>query len=190
MQLSLSLSLSLSPSLSPSPSLSLSFKVEIQILDTNDNPPEFSSVNVEYSLVESVPISTVLSPILTATDNDIGTNADITYYLTGEGVPSIFHINTTTAEISLQSSLNYEVKQNYSFTLYAIDGGSLSKRSMNVSVTLIVLDFNDNTPQLTQNTYTKTVNEVRIECSIHFVYFPFCPLPFHLFPFLSTCFVY
>lgn len=121
----------------------------------------FPKSAAEYSLVETAPVTTVLSPVLTATDDDIGSNSIITYYLSGEGIPSVFDINPNNGQISLQSTLNHEIKQNYTFTLYATDMGSPSMTSSNVSITFIVLDFNDNTPTLSQATYSKTVNEVR-----------------------------
>ena len=100
-------------------------------------------------------------PVATATDSDIGDNGLISYFLVGEGVPSVFDINTTTGEISLQSTLDHEMKQNYTFTLYARDNGSPnSLYSDNVTVIVKVLDYNDSPPQLGHTVYNRTIPEV------------------------------
>lgn len=132
-------------------------------MDVNDNPPLFDSYNLEYSLLETseVGTTTLTNPVATATDDDIGENGAISYFLAGEGVPSVFNINITTGVISLQSSLDHEMKQNYTFTLYASDNGSpMRLYSDNVTVLVQVLDYNDHSPQLEHTVYNKTVSEV------------------------------
>ena len=117
---------------------------------------------MEYSLLETSEYGHTLSePAATATDSDIGDNGVISYFLVGEGVPSVFDINTTTGEISLQSTLDHEMKQNYTFTLYARDNGSpTSLYSDNVTVIVKVLDYNDSPPQLGHTVYNRTIPEV------------------------------
>ena len=131
------------------------------ILDVNDNPPVFDSHTLDYSLLETSDSGISLSPVAMATDADDGVNSLVSYYIEGEGVPSVFAVNSSTGVISLQSGLNHEVKQNYTFILYAEDGGASPMRSTNVIVTVYVLDFNDNTPRLGQSVYNRTVSEVR-----------------------------
>ena len=130
-------------------------------MDENDNAPRFPDSVAEYSLLETASIGDLLTPVLTATDSDIGSNSNITYHLTGEGVPLVFDIDSISGEITLQSTLNHELTQNYTFTLYAIDNGSTPLTSSpNVTITVIVQDFNDNAPILNHTIYNKTVNEV------------------------------
>ena len=55
-------------------------QVNVTILDVNDNPPIFDHSDYIVSLNESVPPGTVVLQVM-ATDNDIGDNAKITYFL-------------------------------------------------------------------------------------------------------------
>ncbi|XP_011407489.2 PREDICTED: protocadherin Fat 4-like [Amphimedon queenslandica] len=136
-------------------------QVSITLLDVNDNHPLFDSYNLEYSLLETSELGTTLSnPVATATDTDTGDNGLISYFLAGEGIPSVFNINMTTGVISLQSSLDHELKENYTFTLYARDNGSpMSLYSDNVTVIVKVLDYNDHSPQLEYTIYNRTAPE-------------------------------
>ena len=55
------------------------------VLDVNDNSPMFSQSQYEFSLQEHSPVGEVLASVI-ATDNDIGSNAILTYSLsTGAG---------------------------------------------------------------------------------------------------------
>ena len=53
------------------------------MLDRNDNAPAFEFVSYEYTILESAEPGTALSPVLPATDQDSGSNANITYTLSG-----------------------------------------------------------------------------------------------------------
>lgn len=55
-------------------------QVNVTILDVNDNPPIFDHSDYIVSLNESVPPGTPVLQVM-ATDNDLGDNSKITYYL-------------------------------------------------------------------------------------------------------------
>ena len=66
------------------------------VLDVNDNRPEFSQDQYEFSLREHSPVGEVLA-IVTATDHDVGSNAMLTYSLsTGAGQ---FTVNSATGRL-------------------------------------------------------------------------------------------
>ena len=58
--------------------------------DANDNIPVFDNTIVEYQISENSPIGFEITPTITATDADEGTNAELTYSLSGDGVPDDF----------------------------------------------------------------------------------------------------
>ncbi len=133
-------------------------KVEITVLDENDNFPVFPGSNVEYQLSEaSVPF--IFTPVVAAVDIDKDNNSKITYTAEGEGVPNVFSVNTTNGEIRLVGTLNFELKNTYVFLIFAEDGGDIPKKN-NLTVTITVLDFNDNNPEFEMNVYTETISEV------------------------------
>lgn len=67
--------------------------MEVSVLDVNDNDPEFSQAQYEFNLREHSPEGETLATI-TATDRDVGSNAQISYSLsTGAGQ---FRVNSAT----------------------------------------------------------------------------------------------
>ena len=59
--------------------------MEVTVTDVNDNSPEFDQLQYEFNLREHSPVGEAL-PIVTASDRDIGSNAQLTYSIsTGAG---------------------------------------------------------------------------------------------------------
>nr|XP_020655058.1 protocadherin gamma-A6-like [Pogona vitticeps] len=107
------------------PPLSTSQVISLQVLDTNDNPPVFSKGVYTSYLVENNPRgASVFS--LQASDADWEENARISYSIIDNQMGDIREIN---------------------FQVKAQDGGS-PPLSSNVSVTLFILDQNDNAPEI------------------------------------------
>ena len=84
--------------------------------------------------------------VVNATDEDEDQNAKITYDL----VDSYFRINQTTGEITVSGNLDRESMSRHTITVFARDNGE-NIRSATVSVTITVLDVNDNSPEFNQD---------------------------------------
>nr|XP_020655068.1 protocadherin gamma-A6-like [Pogona vitticeps] len=121
-------------------------QISIFVLDTNDNAPIFSQAFYEVSIKENIPKwSTVVT--VRATDLDEGTNGEVKYSfkkITNK-VSKMFLLNSTTGIVTLIGNLDYEEASSYEFEVSAEDGGGLSDWS---KVVIIVVDINDNAPQL------------------------------------------
>lgn len=134
--------------------------VNITITDENDNNPIFANGQESYvvNIREDKAISTT-EPIIqvTATDADIGQNAEILYQLSGKGHEK-FNINAITGEIFLVEELDYEDEDEYSLTVRAEDQGNPSKRGT-ATVLVHVIDVNDNSPYFTSDSYNGYVVE-------------------------------
>ena len=145
-----------------SPSLSSSVEVRITVQDLNDNPPIFDRGSYVSSVPENSPPNSNVLQVF-ANDTDISpSNSEITYQIEmdsqesgiGSGGPitpltdnqdSIpFEINPTTGVISTITSLDFETAPLYSFTVVAMDSGSLASSA---NVTIDVTDINDNRPR-------------------------------------------
>ncbi|XP_010898913.4 protocadherin Fat 4 isoform X1 [Esox lucius] len=116
-------------------------QVNVTIQDVNDHPPIFDHDQHQASVFEDAAVgSSVLQ--ITASDQDEGVNAEISYFL-DEGTP--FQIDPKAGTIIIKESLDYESKKEYSLTIHAVDNGvpSLSGRS---EATIKLLDVNDNDP--------------------------------------------
>ncbi|XP_065411853.1 protocadherin gamma-A12-like isoform X9 [Chrysemys picta bellii] len=133
------------------PPLSTTTTIPLRILDTNDNAPFFDKISYTAYVTENNPRgASVFS--LKANDPDEGKNARVTYSVT-EGqiqeapLSSYISINSETGALYALRSFDYEQFREIRFQVQAQDGGS-PPLSSNVSVTLIILDQNDNTPQI------------------------------------------
>ncbi|XP_076877652.1 cadherin EGF LAG seven-pass G-type receptor 1 isoform X2 [Brachyhypopomus gauderio] len=130
-------------------------QVVINVTDTNTHRPVFQSANYQVSLSEERPVgSTVV--VISATDEDTGENARITYIME-DNVPQ-FRINPDTGAITTQIQIDYEDQASYTLAIIARDNG-VPQKSDTTYVEIIVLDANDNAPQFVRDIYRGTVVE-------------------------------
>ncbi|KAM6056396.1 protocadherin gamma-C5-like isoform 8-T8 [Chlamydotis macqueenii] len=123
-------------------------RVEVEVLDVNDNAPQFPKPEVVLEITEVANPGTRL-PLEVAEDPDMGSNSISTYELS----PSEhFALNINTRgdglkmpEIVLEKALDREKVAVHHLTLTALDGGNPVK-SGTAKVTIHVLDANDNPP--------------------------------------------
>ncbi|XP_062986178.1 protocadherin gamma-A4-like [Elgaria multicarinata webbii] len=133
------------------PPLSTSLIIPLEILDTNDNPPHFlESVYTSYLMENNPRGASILS--LKADDPDWAENSRITYSIIERNtydspISSFLSINSETGVVYGLTSFDYEEFQHIQFQVKAEDGGS-PPLSSNVSVTLFILDQNDNAPEI------------------------------------------
>uniref|UniRef100_A0A452UBJ4 Cadherin EGF LAG seven-pass G-type receptor 2 n=1 Tax=Ursus maritimus TaxID=29073 RepID=A0A452UBJ4_URSMA len=131
--------------------------VTVQVLDINDNAPIFVSTPFQATVLESVPLGYLVLHVQ-AIDADAGDNARLEYRLAGVGHDFPFAINNGTGWISVAAELDREEVDFYSFGVEARDHGTpMLTASASVSVT--ILDVNDNNPTFTQPEYTVRLNE-------------------------------
>ena len=119
----------------------------------------FSSTLAEYQISENAIDDTDLAPLAAASDADKGNNSKITYTASGEGVPNVFTVDPLVGTIQLVGQLNFEIKEKYTFIVFAEDGGVVPKSS-NITIVINVLDFNDNEPEFNKSFYTASISEV------------------------------
>ncbi|KAM4875302.1 protocadherin beta-5-like [Thomomys bottae] len=130
--------------------------VRIEVVDSNDNAPEFSQSLYEAQVPENSPLDAVVV-IVSARDLDAGLYGSVTYaLLQGDGVSQPFVIDKMTGEISLKRTLDFEVTPYYSMEIVATDGGALSGKC---TVAIQVLDVNDNAPELTMSSLKNFIPE-------------------------------
>ncbi|XP_069754170.1 protocadherin-1-like isoform X2 [Narcine bancroftii] len=120
--------------------------VVVNVLDENDNDPRFMLNAYNFSVRENLPPSSPVG-MVTVSDVDKDSNARITLFV--EPDRGEFEIQNGTGTILSRISFDRERQSTYTFQLKAVDGGS-PPRSAYVSVTINVLDENDNTPFITQ----------------------------------------
>ncbi|KAL6048614.1 hypothetical protein STEG23_002299 [Scotinomys teguina] len=140
-----------------SPPRSGTTSILIEVLDINDNAPEFAQSFYEVQVPEDTPIGSSITAI-SAKDLDIGNYGKISYSFlhASEGIRKTFEINPISGEVRLRSLLDFEVIQSYSVNIQATDGGGLSAKC---TLSVKVLDINDNAPEVTISSITKKIPE-------------------------------
>ncbi|XP_020940567.1 protocadherin beta-7-like [Sus scrofa] len=131
--------------------------VHIQVLDVNDNAPEFVQSLYKVQVPENSPVGSVVVTV-SARDLDAGSNGEIVYaflYAT-ERILETFQINPASGSLYLKAELNYEAVQTYTLIIQAKDGGGLSGKC---TVVVEVTDINDNPPELVMSSLTSSIKE-------------------------------
>ncbi|XP_052597952.1 protocadherin beta-8-like [Peromyscus californicus insignis] len=140
-----------------SPPRSGTTTVRIEVVDINDNAPQFVQSLYEVQVLESSPPG---SPVLTvlAQDADAGNFGRVSYDLfqASDEIQQTFSINEVTGEIRLKKELDFEKIKSYHVKIEATDGGGLSGKG---EVVIEVVDVNDNAPELTISSLTSSVPE-------------------------------
>nr|XP_012416952.1 PREDICTED: protocadherin beta-14 isoform X2 [Odobenus rosmarus divergens] len=131
--------------------------VLIKVLDINDNAPQFAQRLYEVHVLEDTPVGAWIITIF-ANDLDAGNYGKISYTFlhASEDIRKTFEINPVSGEVHLRSCLDFEVIQFYTINIQATDGGGLSEEC---TLLVKVIDINDNPPEVTISSFTKSIPE-------------------------------
>ncbi|XP_070090161.1 protocadherin gamma-A3 isoform X14 [Equus caballus] len=134
-----------------SPPLSTDTHITLYVADINDNPPTFTHDSYLAYIPENNPRGAVIFSV-TAQDPDSIENAHITYALiedTIQGAPlsTYVSINSDTGVLYALCSFDFEQVRDLRLLVTASDSGN-PQLSSNVSMSLFVLDQNDNMPEI------------------------------------------
>ncbi|KAG9345783.1 hypothetical protein JZ751_008928 [Albula glossodonta] len=135
------------------PVLQGSATVVVLVADKNDNEPKFMQDVFTFYVKENLQPNSPVG-MVTVIDADKGQNAEMKLYIEEE--EDIFSIENDTGTIFSTMSFDREQKTTYTFRVKAIDGGD-PPRSATATVSLSVMDENDNPPAVTfpsNNSYT------------------------------------
>ncbi|XP_076448228.1 protocadherin Fat 4-like [Babylonia areolata] len=131
-------------------------------------PPEwqlFTPVGPAYSVSEDVSPGYLVAT-LTATDPDSGDAGVVEYYIlslndtaTGDDELSFFQLHATSGELKTASQLDYETVKSYTLVVKAQDKAS-PPESVTTTLTVNVLNVNDNDPVFVSGTYSVTIPEL------------------------------
>ncbi|XP_051869372.1 protocadherin-10-like [Pristis pectinata] len=133
------------------PSLSTVKTILVKVSDVNDNAPRFSHPSYTVYLMENnAPGASICS--VSAWDPDSDQNAYVSYCILdskikGTPISSYVSINLNTGNLYALRSFDYEQLKNFQVQVQAQDAGFPSLHN-NVTVTVIILDQNDNAPEI------------------------------------------
>ncbi|XP_063269931.1 protocadherin gamma-A10-like [Prinia subflava] len=134
-----------------SPALQSSAVLALRVLDVNDNAPVFEQERYSARLAENNAAGALVLTVR-ATDADWGQNARVRYRLRegrvrGAPLSSYVSVQAETGALYALRSLDYEQVRELQLWVRAEDGGAPALSS-NVSVRLLIVDENDNAPQV------------------------------------------
>ena len=121
--------------------------VLVSVDDINDNSPSFAHAQYSATILEGKPANILVTKV-TATDNDAGTNAQLTYSITSGNQDKKFVINNK-GEVRATQELDFEDTSSYTLRIKVQDGGSPSK-SDTTTLTVTVQDVNEHPYFLSQ----------------------------------------
>ncbi|KAG9490994.1 hypothetical protein GDO78_006376, partial [Eleutherodactylus coqui] len=139
------------------PQKSSTATVKIIVQDVNDNFPMFSQDTYHIRLQENAAIGSLVIP-LNATDEDEGSNAQITYSFShiSDNELQLFTIDSLKGDIKVSGNLDYEMSDTYEMTVEAKDGGG---HVTHCKVSVQVIDVNDNAPEITMKSISPSIPE-------------------------------
>ncbi|XP_015434826.1 PREDICTED: LOW QUALITY PROTEIN: protocadherin-15-like, partial [Dufourea novaeangliae] len=127
--------------------------VNIKVTDINDKNPEFVDLPYEFTVKEGE--ARKLIGRVHAEDADEGINAEITYFAPDD-IP--FTVDPDTGDILTKIVLDYEQNDEYKFVVTARDGAP-DYRLATATVTVKVIDVEDEVPIFRQSSYEARVKE-------------------------------
>ncbi|NXU38377.1 PCDGD protein, partial [Drymodes brunneopygia] len=121
-------------------------QIKINVTDANDNPPVFTKEIYKVRLMENLPEGSLAFRVK-ATDNDEGTNAEITYSFSdiASSARQLFTLDPRTGDVKLTGVLDYEENKYYEASVEGKDGGGLTAHA---KVQIDIIDVNDHAPTL------------------------------------------
>ncbi|NXH81716.1 PCDGA protein, partial [Edolisoma coerulescens] len=134
-----------------SPPLQSSAVLALRVLDVNDNAPVFAQERYSARVAENNAAGALVLTVR-ATDADWGQNARVRYRLSegrvrGAALASYVSVQAETGALYALRSFDYEQVRELELWVRAEDGGAPALSS-NVSVRLLIVDENDNAPQV------------------------------------------
>ncbi|XP_068177445.1 protocadherin-18a isoform X2 [Antennarius striatus] len=137
------------------------FHVEVEVLDINDNAPQFARAVIPIEISESAAVGARI-PLDSATDPDVGENSLYTYALEPN---SFFKLDIQSrtdgakyAELVVLRELDREVRSGYQLQYAASDRG-VPPRTGSTLLRINVADSNDNSPVFEKSSYVINLPE-------------------------------
>ncbi|KAJ6650293.1 hypothetical protein lerEdw1_013425 [Lerista edwardsae] len=133
--------------------------VTINIVDSNDNAPQFLSSHYFTPVTKNVAIGTKLIKVTAVDAKDFGLNSEVEYFLLHDNkLVGKFNLDPKTGWISVASSLMNDMNENFLINVKAQDKGN-PPLSSEVTVQVVVTEENYHTPEFSQSHVSITVPE-------------------------------
>ncbi|XP_030375900.1 cadherin-87A [Scaptodrosophila lebanonensis] len=141
----------------------------VTIRDVNDSPPTFNKKEYEVALLENTPAGTPLALDMSVSDQDVGVNSKFALRL--KDVSGVFDVEpklvTGYSQVNIRvanGTLDYENPNQRKFIVLVVaeETETNPKLSSTATITVTVLDANDNKPSFEQESYTASISEAAL----------------------------
>ena len=141
-------------------------QVIVTVNDINDNPPVFMPSTINLTFPENQVLGS-LNITISAIDNDQpgSPNSAITYSISSGNDDNRFSIDSSTGLLSLVSSLDFEVRNNYSLVVEGRDNGDPTMTGTAL-VNVRVTNVNDHPPVITRDVEITVPENIPINSSL------------------------
>ena len=143
------------------PPNSRTLTINLKVTDENDNSPIFDPKQYSSSVPENASIGLSVLQV-SATDADENLNGRVRYTIVAGDKNRDFSISEDTGIIRVAKNLNYERKNQYLLKIQAEDSGA-DVRYDTATVTISIMDINDNAPVFLDSPYLVYVMENMIQ---------------------------
>uniref|UniRef100_A0A8C1TTF3 FAT atypical cadherin 1b n=1 Tax=Cyprinus carpio TaxID=7962 RepID=A0A8C1TTF3_CYPCA len=130
--------------------------VVVTVLDANDHPLAFEHREYVSTVPEDVAIGTKLLNVFAASKKTM--TSQTTYSITSGNEQGALRIDSQTGDIFVMEPLDYEASPQHFLTVKATTRGTESLSAI-ATVTIHLLDINDNSPVFSQKIYSAVVSE-------------------------------
>ncbi|CAG0886653.1 unnamed protein product [Cyprideis torosa] len=135
--------------------------VKVDLIDANDNSPRFTQVNYATVVWEGNSKGTFVAQV-SATDDDSGENAAISYHIVDGNPDNAFAIDPPLSGIvKTNIVLDREIRDSYYLTIMASDQGQ-PQRTGTAMLRISVVDINDNKPTFPPHTNVSIVEDAEV----------------------------
>ena len=134
-------------------------------MDANDHAPILSPVP-PLTLPEDTPINGIVA-VVTATDEDEGTNAELEYFVMSGNEGGVFSVREDGA-LQTVAALDYETVTHYELIVEVRDRGNPVLID-STAIIVMVTDINDNAPSFVNLPSAVQISEVsnnRVACTV------------------------
>ncbi|XP_077988665.1 protocadherin Fat 4-like [Glandiceps talaboti] len=135
--------------------------IYIDITGNNENSPVFTTMPTSNTvqIYENQALATYVT-VTQATDADAGPQGYVTHEIVdGDDDPSKFRIDVVSGEVTLVRELDYEARNIYGLTIAAVDGDEFSPMTSSATLTVSVLNINDEIPTFEETAYETSMVE-------------------------------
>ena len=132
--------------------------VRVRVIDSNDNPPRLSPLNITEEIPENVANGTMIATAV-GIDFDRGRNGKLSYNHSGLGEEAFAFDSSGDFQVADSRLIDFESQSNFTFNYQACDDGDPQLCSEPGVITLIITNVDDIPPEFNPNQYSETIAE-------------------------------